>query len=154
MAVAYNKFGKGLAVYIGVPVFRAMSTRTSFGNVVDRPYWIRAWMHQLLAQLIPSPVAEIVPTPFTEYLHGSFFYDESRQFILVQILNTVELLAKGELQAPIGAEIRINSSKLKVTGARVVWPQTEDLPIRAKAGTTVIVLPKVERYMALYLRLT
>ena len=154
IAVAYNKFGKGQSVYVGVPLFRAMSTRTDFGNVVDRPYWIRNWIHQLVRQLIPNPIAEIVPMPFTEYLHGSFFYDESRQFILVQILNTVELLAKGELQAPIGAEIRINSSKLKVTGARVVWPQTEDLPIRAKAGTTVIVLPKVERYMALYLRLT
>ena len=75
LAVAYNKFGKGQAVYMGAPLFRAMSTRTEFGNVVDRPYWLRAWMHQLIRQLIPNPVAEIVPTPFTEYLHGSFFYD-------------------------------------------------------------------------------
>jgi hypothetical protein len=71
----------------------------------------------------------------------------------VQVLNTVELLAKGELQAPIGAEIRINSHKLKVTGARVVWPKTEDLPMRTEAGKTVVVLPKIERYTALYLRL-
>jgi hypothetical protein len=92
--------------------------------------------------------------PFTEYLHGSFFYEKSRRFILVQVLNTVELLAKGELQAPIGAEILINSNKLKVTGARVVWPETEDLAIRAEAGRTIVVLPRVERYMALYLRLT
>ena len=153
IAVAYNKFGRGQAVYVGGPIFRAMSTRTDFGNVVDRPYWIRNWIHQLVRQLIPDPIAEIVPTPFTEYLHGSFFYERSRQFILVQVLNTVELLAKGELQAPIGAEIRINSSKLKVTGARVVWPQTEDLPIRVEAGRTIVVLPRVERYMALYLRL-
>ena len=154
IAVAYNKFGKGQAVYAGVPLFRAMSTRTDFGNVVDRPYWIRNWIHQLVRQLIPNPFAEIVPMPFTEYLHGSFFYEKSRRFILVQVLNTVELLAKGELQAPIGAEILINSNKLKVTGARVVWPETEDLAIRAEAGRTIVVLPRVERYMALYLRLT
>ncbi len=153
LAVAYNKFGKGQAVYMGAPLFRAMSTRTEFGNVVDRPYWLRAWMHQLIRQLIPNPVAEIVPTPFTEYLHGSFFYDPSRQFILVQVLNTVELLAKGELSTPLGAEIRVNSSKLKVTGARVVWPQTQDLPLRAEAGKTVVVLPAIEHYTALYLRL-
>jgi len=120
---------------------------------VDRPYWLRAWMHQLIRQLIPNPVAEIQPTPFTEYLHGSFFYDQTRQFILVQVLNTVELLAKGELSTPIAAEIRVNSRKLKVTGARVVWPQTQDLPLRTEAGKTVVALPAVERYTALYLRL-
>jgi len=153
IAVAYNKFGKGQAVYAGVPFFRAMSTRTDFGNVIDRPYWIRNWIHKLVGQLVPNPIAEIVPTPFTEYLHGSFFYEKSRRFILVQVLNTVELLAKGELQTPIRAEIRINPTKLKVTGARVVWPQTEDLPVHTEGGKTVVVLPKVERYMALYLRL-
>jgi hypothetical protein len=131
-----------------------MSMRTDFGNVVDRPYWIRNGIHQLVGQLIPNPIAEIVPTPFTEYLHGSFFHEKSRQFILVQGLNTVELLARGKLQAPIGAEIRVNSSKLKVKGARVVWPQTDDLPILEEVGKTIVVLPKVERYMAIYLRLT
>ena len=82
-----------------------------------------------------------------------FFYDKSKQFMLVQVLNTVELLAKGELQASIGAEIRVNPNKLKVTGARVVWPKTGDLPLRTEAGKTVVILPKVERYTALYLRL-
>ena len=89
----------------------------------------------------------------TEYLHGSFFYEKSKQFILVQVLNTVELLAKGELQVPIGAEIRVNPNKLRVTGARMVWPKTEDLPLRREAGKTIVVLPKIEPYTALYLRL-
>ena len=151
-AIAYNKFGKGQAIYIGVPIFRAMSAQSGWG-VSDRPFWIRAWIHELVRQLIPDPGAEIVPTPFTEYLHGSFFYEKSKQFILVQVLNTVELLAKGELQAPIAAEIRINPNKLKVMGARVVWPKTEDLPLRTEAGKTVVVLPGVEGYTALYLAL-
>jgi hypothetical protein len=34
----------------------------------------------------------------------------------------------------------------------VIWPQTEDLPLRTEAGKTVVVLPAVERYIALYLR--
>jgi len=151
-AIAYNKFGKGQAIYIGVPIFRAMSAQSGWG-VSDRPFWIRAWIHELVRQLIPDPGAEIVPTPFTEYLHGSFFYEKSKQFILVQVLNTVELLAKGELHAPIAAEIRINPNRLKVMGARVVWPKTEDLPLRTEAGKTVVVLPGVEGYTALYLAL-
>jgi hypothetical protein len=152
MAVAYNKFGKGQAIYIGVPIFRAMSVQSGWG-VSDRPFWIRAWIHELVRQLIPNPVAEIVSKPFTKYLHGSFFYAKDRRFILVQILNTVELLAKGQLQAPIRAEIRVNSNKLKVTGARAIWPKTEDLPLRTVAGKTVAVLPNVEGYTAIYLRL-
>ncbi len=153
MAVAYNRFGKGQAVYLGVPIFRAMSLRTSFGNVVDRPYWIRTWLHELIGSLVPHPAAEIVPTPFTEYLHGSFFYTQDRRFLLVQILNTVELLGKGELSAPLRVEIRLNPSKLKVRGARVVWPNTEDLPLHSTQTRTVVVLPRVERYVALYLQL-
>ncbi len=151
-AVVYNKFGKGQSLYIGVPVFRAMSTHSGWG-ISDRPFWIRAWIPQLVRQLVPNPVAEITPSPFTEYLHGSLFFDKSRRFVLVQLLNTVELLAKGKLQTPIRAEIRINPNKLKVTGGRAVWPRTEDIPMRTEAGKTVIVVPRVERYTAIYLRL-
>ena len=131
-----------------------MSTRTSFGNVVDRPYWIRTWIHQLLSQLIPNPIAEIVPTPFTEYLHGSFFREKSGRFLFVQVLNTLELLGKGELRAPLRAEIRVNAKKLKVTGARIVWPQTKDLPLGWEEARRVAVLPEIERYTALFLRLS
>ncbi len=151
-AVAYNKFGKGQAVYIGVPVFRAMSMQSGWG-VSDRPFWIRAWIPELMRQLVPDPIVEIRPTPFTEYLHGSLFYDKSRQFILVQVLNTVELMAKGKFQAPVRVEIRINQSKLKITAAKAVWPNAENLAVHTEGGRTVVMLPKVERYAALYLRL-
>jgi hypothetical protein len=151
-AVAYNRFGKGQAVYIGVPIFRAMSTTSGWG-VSDRPFWIRAWIPQLLRQLVPRPIAEIIPVPFTEYVHGTFFYDQNKRFVLVQLLNTVELMAKGKFQGSTRVEIRTDSSRLKVTGARVIWPRTEDLPLRSEATKTVIVVPGLTRYVALYLRL-
>lgn len=150
-AVTYNRFGKGQAVYIGVPIFRTMSLRTNFGNVVDRPYWIRDWLRQLISGLVPNPIAEIAPTPFTEYLHGSFNYTPDRRFLLVQVLNTLDLLGKGKLSAPLRAEIRLDPSRLKIRGARIVWPHREELPVRPVGGKWVVILPQVERYVALYL---
>jgi hypothetical protein len=155
LAVAYNRFGKGQAVYIGAPAFRAMSAQKSIYDpgVPDRPFWIRAWVPELIRQLVPNPVAEIVPEPFTEYFHGTFFYDRSRDLVLVQAVNTVELMSKGELQAPVDAVIRVNPAKLKLRGARMVWPQTRDLPVQQEGRRKVIRLPQVERYAAVYLAL-
>ena len=38
-------------------------------------------------------------------------------------------------------------------GARVVWPQTQELPVRREGGMAHIALPKLDPYMALYLKL-
>ena len=143
-AVTYNRFGKGQAVYIGVPLFRAME---------GRPFWIRQWIPELVRQLVPDPIAELRPEPFSEYVHGTFFYDPSKRFILVQVLNTVELVTQGEFRPAPRVEIRINPTKLKVTGARVVWPKEQDLAVGTQDGKTQILLPHPARYTALYLKL-
>ncbi len=153
-AVTYNRFGKGQAVYIGVPIFRAMSTRIPWSETrPDRPFWIREWIPELVRQLVPNPIAELAPVPFTEYVHGSFFYDQSRRFVLVQILNTVEQLAGGKLQTAVNVEVRLNPGKLRVTNARVLWPKTLDLPLETSSGKTRMLVPNVTRYTALYLKL-
>ncbi len=143
-AVAYNQFGKGQALYIGVPIFRAME---------GRPFWVRQWIPALMRQLVAEPIAELTLEPSSEYVHGTFFYDSKKQFILVQVLNAVALVTQGESWPPPKATIVINPKKLKVAGARVVWPQTEDLRVEHAAGRTRIALPKVERYTALYLKI-
>jgi hypothetical protein len=153
-AATYNKLDQGHAVYFGVPIFRGMSTRSPWSvSVPDRPFWIREWIPELLCQLVPNPIAELAPVPFTEYVHGTFFYDRTKCFVLVQILNTVELLARGKYSGSAKVEIRTNPQKLKVTGARVVWPKTQDLPVDAKGGRSHIAVPNCERYTALYLKL-
>jgi hypothetical protein len=151
-AVAYNKFGKGQSLYIGAPLFQAMSARSGWG-ISDRPFWIREWIPELLRKLVSNPIAEIAPVPFTEYLHGTFFYDHGRRLVLVQALNTLELATKGKYSGPIHAEIRINPAKLRVTGARVVWPKTQDLTLKKFGSQIHIALPAVEGYVALYLKL-
>ena len=143
-AVTLNKFGKGQAIYIGAPIFWAMK---------DRPYWVRQWVPTLLRQLVPNPVVELRLEPFSEYLHGTFFYDHSGRFVLVQVLNTIEIITRGEFREAPKLSLAVNSSKLIVTEARVVWPKIADLPLATRGGKTYIALPKLDRYMALLLKL-
>jgi hypothetical protein len=143
-AVTLNKFGQGQAIYIGAPIFWAMK---------DWPYWIRQWVPGLLRQLVPNPIVELRLEPFSEYVHGTFFYDGSGRFVLVQVLNTIEIITRGEFREAPKISLAVNSLKLKVTGARVVWPKTADLPLTTREGKTHIVLPKLDRYMALFLKL-
>lgn len=143
-AVTLNKYGEGQAIYIGAPIFWAMK---------DRPYWIRQWLPPLLRQLVPNPAMELRLEPFSEYVHGTFFHDRSGQFVLVQILNTIEIITRGELREAPKISLAVNSSKLRVTEARVVWPKTLDLPVTTRGGKTHIALPRLDRYMALFLKL-
>lgn len=117
-----------------------------------RPYWIEKWIPQVVRQLTPNPIAELRFEPFSEYMHGTFSYDKSKGLVLVQVLNTIELATNGELRAAPKASIMINPARLRVTGARMMWPKTEDLPVIARNGKMQIVLPHVGRYTALYLK--
>jgi hypothetical protein len=143
-AVAYHKFGKGQSLYIGVPIFWAMQYRL---------YWIQDWIPEVMRQLVPDAIAELRAEPFSEYVHGTFFYDEGKRFILVQVLNTIELATKGEFRPAPKIVLRINPEKLRVNGARVVWPKERDLSLTTEGGTTQIVLTNPERYTALFLKL-
>lgn len=143
-AVAYNKFGKGQSLYLGVPIFWAVQYRL---------YWIQDWIPWVMRQLAPEAIAELRPEPFSEYVHGTFFYDASKRFILVQVLNTVELATRGELRPAPKVVLRLNPEKMKVTGARVVWPEERDLSVTTEGGLTQIILTNPGRYTALFLKL-
>jgi Hypothetical glycosyl hydrolase 6 len=142
-AVAYNRFGKGQAVYVGVPIFWAMQFR---------PFWIRKWIPDLMRQLTPMPIADIAPQPFSEYVHGTLFYTRNRDFILVQVLNTIELATDGEYRGIDQVQIQLDPERLKVKGAQVVWPEKKELGLRSVGGRTVVVLQNPVRYTALLLK--
>jgi hypothetical protein len=143
MAVALNKFGKGEAVYVGVNLFRAMN---------ERPFWVRRWVPDLMRQLVPKPIVELTSEPASEFVHGTFFWDPSKRLILVQILNAEELVSEGEFRPVPRVVIRINPAKLKISGARMVWPEEQDLHVETAGDTTRIVIPSPPRYVALYLK--
>lgn len=153
-AVTYNKFGKGHAVYIGVPIFRNVSMRLEASEMIqDRLIWVRKWIPDLLRQLVSRPVAELRTEPRSEYVHGSFFWEKGRRSILVQVVNTVELATNGELWGSPGVTVWINPDKIKVKTARVLFPTEKDLQVGPEDGRTHIVLPTLERYMVLRLML-
>ena len=108
-AVAFNRYGRGQSVYLGVPVFWAMQWR---------PFWIRRWIPELMRKLVPNPIAELRPEPFSEYGHGTFSYSQSRKFVLVQVLNTLELLTEGEYRGIGRVKIGVDGTRLKMKGAR------------------------------------
>jgi hypothetical protein len=143
-AVTYNRFGKGQAVYLGVPVFRAMK---------ERPFWIRQWIPELVRQLVTDPIAEIRSEPFSEYVHGTFFYDRSRKAVLVQVLNAIELATQGECRPVPKVHLTVNPAKLKVVGARMIWPEARDLSVGTHGGRIHLVLNAPPRYVALHLKL-
>lgn len=144
-AVAYNRFGKGQSVYLGVPIFRAMQWR---------PFWIREWIPYLMKKLVKQPIAELRSEPFSEYVHGTFFYDKDRKYILVQVLNTIDLATEGEYRGIPRVVLSVDKKRLDVNGAKAVWPQEENLIVRERNGRKEIVLQNPARYTALFLKLT
>jgi hypothetical protein len=71
----------------------------------------------------------------------------------VQLLNTIELATKGELRPAPKVDIRVDRNKLKVAGARAVWPVDKDLQVRQDDRYTHIAVADLERYMAIHWKL-
>ena len=153
-AGVYNKFGKGQAVYIGVPLFEAVHAVLP-EIVFDRRdrFWIRKWIPNLVRELAPDPVAELESKVLGEFVHGTFFYDKSRRYVLVQILNAIELATEAQYVTVPEVEIRLNPKKLDVSAARMVWPMEKDLEVVSRDGKLRVTVPHPERYTALYLKL-
>ena len=119
----------------------------------SRLRWIRNWIPELMRLLVKDPIAELRPEPFTEYLHGTFFYDKTGNYILVQVLNTVEAGDGRGIPGIPRVRIGVDGKRLKVTGARMVWPQEEDLEVRQQGGRSEVVMQNPPRYAALFLKL-
>ena len=152
IAGVYNKFGQGQVVYVGVPLFESVHGGDLYFDNRDR-FWIRKWVPNLVRQLVPNPIAELKSKVLSEFIHGTFFYDQSRRYIIVQILNAIELVTEAQYATVPEVEIRINPKKLKVTAARAVWPKKKDLKVVSREGKLCISVPDPERYTALYLKL-
>lgn len=140
-AVVFNKFGQGQSVYSGAPIFQEMS---------EKMFWVQKWVPWLVRQLVPNPIAELRFGALPEHLHGTFFWDASRRFVLVQILNAIELATGAEFIDIPYAEIRWNPNKLRISGARMVWPKTQDFDI--SHGTAALRIQSPGRYVAIYLK--
>ena len=143
-AAAFNKFGKGQSFYLGARLFWALQFRSE---------WIQRWVPDLIRKLAPNPSAELRSQPFSEYVHGTFFFDEEKQLILVQMLDAVQLATKGEPRSTPDIEIILDSDRTRIAAARVVWPAPRDLTVRRDGHKTHILIEKPASYSTLVLRL-
>ena len=107
-----------------------------------------------MKKLLKHPIAELRSEPFSEYVHGTFFYDKDRKYILVQVLNTIDLATEGEYRGIPRIVLSVDEKRLDVSGARAVWPNEENLTVRERNGRKEIVLQNPPRYTALFLKLT
>ena len=153
-AVTYNDFGRGRALFLGVPMFRALSDWPSYISSFQYrgPYWIHNWVPALVRRLVPNPIVELRSEPVSEYIHGTFFWDKSKRFVLVQILNSIQSATQGEVWNAPRMRVSTDPQRLHVVGARTVWPAERDLPVESKAGRDQVIVGDPGIYTALYLQ--
>jgi hypothetical protein len=143
-AAVFNRFGQGQSLYVGVSLFQAMSRKL---------FWIRSWVPEVMRSLVPQPIADLRSDVLPEYVHGTFFWEKDKRSLLVQVLNAIELSTQGEFRDVPAVEIRVNSARVKIRSAKVLWPAEQELPIRNRQGNAEITLPSPARYTALRLQL-
>ncbi len=155
-AVTFNKFGKGQAVYFGVPIFRSEMDKTAYDEPIlrkGRPCWIRDWIPWLMRRLVPKPIIELRPEPFSEYVYGTCFWDKNKRHVLVQMLNTIQLVTENEMRQAPPVRISVDSRRLALAGAQTVWPVKHDLRVERNHGRDEVVISDFGTYVALYLKL-
>ena len=111
------------------------------------------WIPELMRKLVGQPVAELSPEPFSEFVHGTFFYGKNKEFVLAQVLNALELVTEGEYRPSGRVKIVVDPHRLKVTGAQVVWPKKQPLDVTETDGRTQIIVENPSRYTAILLKI-
>jgi hypothetical protein len=143
-AAVFNQFGKGQSLYVGVNLFQAMNSKL---------FWIRSWVPEVMRSLVPQPVAELRSEVFPEYVHGTFFWEKDGRSLLVQVLTAIELSTQGQFREVPAVEIRIDSARVKIKSAKLLWPAEQELQMRNTPGNANITLAAPARYAALRLQI-
>ena len=115
-AATVNHYGKGTAVYCGVPLFR---------RYYSDLYWIADWVRGLITRLVPDPPIQIAGAPS---VHATFSRQGPKRLI-VQLANTLVWTGKG-VSAPIrGAEIVGRTDRFQPRAAELLWPEKRPLVV-------------------------
>jgi hypothetical protein len=140
----YNKFGKGQSIYIGAPIFQEMS---------ERMFWVQDWIPSLMRTLVPNPVVELSTSSLKKHVHGTFFYDRTKRFVLLQLLNSIELSTGAEFIDVPHVDVSWDPHRLVVTAAKMMWPKEQELSLKTASTRKGIRIQTPGRYAALYLKL-
>ena len=129
-AATLNRYGKGAAVYCGVPLFRRY-----YGDL----YWIADWVQGLITRLVPDPPIQILGAPQIR----ATFSRQGPKRIIVQLVNTLVWAGKGQSSPILGAEIVGRADRFRPRTAEMLWPEKRSLVI-AHGEKWRVRVPEVE----------
>lgn len=128
-AATVNQFGRGKAIYIGVPIFRSYHPER---------YWVSEWIRGMIARLVPHPPIRVQGSAA---VHAAFFRQEPKKLV-VQIVNSSVWTSHGVAPAIPNLEIVGRSDRFSPRSARLIWPREEALPL-TKGDEWRIRMPEV-----------
>ncbi len=127
-AVTLNRYGQGLAMYVGFDLFNMMRAG---GN----PF-VWAWQFVAAAMrntLLPKPRIQVV-TDANRSLDATFFRVRGKERVLVHLLNGTVKTLNGDVLSIEGARLVVRDVGFKVKRARVVYPEKKALKVKRKGG--------------------
>jgi hypothetical protein len=128
-AATVNQYGKGTAVYCGVPLFR---------RYYSDLYWIADWVRGLITRLVPEPPIQIVGAPA---IHATFSRQGPKRLI-VQLANSLVWVGRGQSSPVRGAEIVGRTDLFQPRTAAILWPEKRPLVV-AQAEKWRVRVPEV-----------
>jgi len=117
-AAAFHRFGKGEAVYVGVPLFQRYQPEV---------YWIRDWVQGLVRRLVPNPPLRVEGN---SAIHATFFRQGPKRLV-VQMLNSAVWTTHGQYAPARNLQISGRTDLFQVRSARLLWPKEQPLTIES-----------------------
>jgi hypothetical protein len=116
MAATVNHCGQGVAVYIGVPIFR---------RYYPDLYWIADWVRGLITRLVPDPPIQVQGSAAT---HATFFRQGPKRLV-VQLANSLVWTSHGNAAALRDVEIVGRTDRFQPRSAELLWPEKQTLSL-------------------------
>lgn len=136
-AVTLNRFGRGLAMYVGFDLFTMLRGR---GHAFA---WAWLFLKAALEQvLLPKPGMRIV-TRQARSLDATFFKVRGKRQVLIHLLNNSVKPQNGDVLIVPGATLVVNGGPVRPKTARVIYPRARKLNIVRRGEALEVRLPSV-----------
>lgn len=116
MAATVNQCGQGVAVYVGLPIFRRYKPDL---------YWIGDWVRGLVTRLVPDPPIQVRNSPA---MHAAFFRQGPKR-VVVQLVNSLVWTGHGNAAPLRDVEIVGRADRFPPRSAQLLWPRKQTLSL-------------------------
>lgn len=143
-ALTINRFGKGLAIYCSVDLFRM--ERTGFR-------WVPDFLSAALEWLIPRPVVR-AEVPARAAVGTTYFVRRGSGELIVHQVNQSISELRGDIVPVEGGTLVIDRGRFDATAADLVHPTERPLKTMRGDGVVKVKLPKVEIHNIIVVQLS